>query len=74
MSGLMDYLTPRQLSELVGVTKEVLHQWRVRSQGPPWYRVGGAIRYRAADVDAWIASGRPLRPLREEADSERADG
>lgn len=31
-----------------------LASWRNRGRGPTWIRVGGLVRYRRADVDAWL--------------------
>lgn len=35
--------------------------WRLRSSGklPVPVRVGGAVRWRAADIEAWVAAGCP---------------
>jgi len=33
-----------------------LCDWRTRRVGPPWVRVGRLIRYRQADLDAWLES------------------
>jgi predicted DNA-binding transcriptional regulator AlpA len=29
-------------------------RWRREGTGPPWHRVGRAVRYRAAEVDRWV--------------------
>jgi predicted DNA-binding transcriptional regulator AlpA len=43
--------------------------WRMRSAGrlPPPIRLGGAVRWRAADIEAWVAAGCPESPLKDEA-------
>ena len=35
-----------------------LSRWRWGGKGPPYYKIGGAIRYCVADLDAFIATGR----------------
>ena len=32
--------------------------WRLRRQGPAYYRFGAAVRYRRADLEAWMAAQR----------------
>jgi hypothetical protein len=44
--------TARQL----GVNQMTLRRWRVESRGPAYVKLGGAIRYRAADIEAFIAA------------------
>ena len=38
--------------------------WRLRSAGrlPPPIRIGGTVRWRVTDIDAWIAAGCPELP------------
>lgn len=33
---------------------KTLQQWRWRSEGPPYCKVGRSVRYRKADVDLWL--------------------
>lgn len=47
-------LTPAQLAEHLGVSVATIYQWRYRSEGPPGFKVGGRVRYRRSDVDAWL--------------------
>ena len=50
-------LTARQTAELLGVATITLAQWRARGDGPPHFKVGRRhVRYRRADVDAWMAT------------------
>lgn len=50
-------LTPRQVSELLGVSLNTLQKWRSRATGPKFFKFGGsnssAIRYDKADVEAF---------------------
>jgi excisionase family DNA binding protein len=38
----------------LGVTVQTLHNWRSAKRGPAWFRIGRHVRYRKADVDAWV--------------------
>lgn len=46
---------PQQLAEHLGMTVQALAVMRYRGTGPKYVRIGTrTIRYRRADVDAWI--------------------
>ena len=47
-------LTIEQVSEWLGVPKGTLYQWRSRRQGPRAIKVGGGLRYRRNEVDAYL--------------------
>lgn len=55
-------LTERQAAEFLQLSPATLSTWRSRrgrvardgKQGPPFLRLGRSIRYRRADLDAWI--------------------
>ncbi|WP_158887911.1 helix-turn-helix domain-containing protein [Amycolatopsis anabasis] len=47
-------LSPRELADYLGITLNTLYVWNTRGQGPRRYRVGRHVRYRLADVDAWL--------------------
>lgn len=51
-SGL---LTTQELADYLKVPRGTLHQWRSRGEGPPGFRVGRHVRYRAQDVEAWLS-------------------
>ena len=44
-----------RVAEMAAVSKETVRQWRRRGMGPPHFKLCGAVRYREADVLAWIA-------------------
>lgn len=46
--------TTTQVADYLGVPVTTLHAWRSRKIGPAASRVGKHLRYRWADVDAWI--------------------
>jgi excisionase family DNA binding protein len=51
----MVLLRPGDVSKLLGVPVSTLANWRSAGQGPPYLRVGRHVRYRRADVEAWVA-------------------
>jgi predicted DNA-binding transcriptional regulator AlpA len=52
----MELLQPVDVAVLLGVPISTLANWRCAGHGPPYLRVGKYVRYRLADVEAWIAS------------------
>ncbi len=49
-------LTTAEVSNYLHVPVATIHQWRHRGEGPPAYKVGRHLRWRLADVYAWLAS------------------
>jgi predicted DNA-binding transcriptional regulator AlpA len=47
-------LSPADLSALIGVDERTLAVWRVQRRGPDFVKLGRAVFYRRADVNAWI--------------------
>lgn len=47
-------LTAEELAEFLGVSVATLYQWRWKNTGPPALKVGRYLRWRQADVDAWL--------------------
>ena len=52
-------LSAQTLAKRLAVSLRTL--WRLRSSGklPEPVRLGGAVRWRTADIDAWVAAGCP---------------
>ena len=49
------------VADHLDVSAATLERWRVAGDGPPWV-TSGAVRYRWADVDAWVdAQEQPYR-------------
>ncbi len=46
----------RKTAEYLGVPAQTLYSWRSRGKGPKGYRVGRHIKFRRAEVDAWLES------------------
>jgi excisionase family DNA binding protein len=53
---LAQLMTPRQLSDYLGVPAGTLANWRYQGHGPPYVKVGRHVRYRSDDVDLWLRS------------------
>lgn len=51
-------LTIGELAEMVRVPPATVRRWLYRRSGPPPLKVGRHIRFRPADVEAWLASRR----------------
>jgi excisionase family DNA binding protein len=50
-------LTIDQAAAYLAIPKATLYTWRTRRAGfgPPAIKLGGCLRYRRSDLDAWIA-------------------
>jgi hypothetical protein len=53
-----EWLTPEQVSAMIGVSVQTLASWRhTGKRGPAWSRpLPRVVRYRRADVEHWLAS------------------
>lgn len=52
-------LTTVEVSERTGIASQTLCNWRnIGMYGPPYYKLGGAVRYDEDDVENWMATGR----------------
>lgn len=38
----------------LGFSVRTLQQWRVKGGGPPYLKIGSAVRYNPEAVDAWL--------------------
>jgi excisionase family DNA binding protein len=47
-------LTEVEAADLLKLSTRTLQSWRIKTEGPPFVRVGRAIRYRLRDVVTWI--------------------
>jgi hypothetical protein len=53
-----DFIDEVAAARLLGKSPTTLRSWRVRRANIPFYRIGGAIRYKRTDVLAFRESGR----------------
>lgn len=51
-----DFLTERDVAALLAISTKTLQRWRWLGGGPPYRKLGHAVRYRRADVEAWADS------------------
>jgi hypothetical protein len=56
-SGLID---EARASLLLGLNPKTLRRWRWAGKGPPFCKIGGAVRYDPKDLDAFVQSSRKL--------------
>lgn len=47
-------LAPEEAAERLGVQRSTLDNWRWTGSGPRYCKVGGRVRYRLADLAAWL--------------------
>lgn len=52
-----EYLTAAQVAQMTGFSPKALEAMRSRREGPRYLKVGASVRYRVADVRAWIEGG-----------------
>jgi predicted DNA-binding transcriptional regulator AlpA len=54
---LSRYLSPKEVSTLLGVSVSLLEKWRASGFGPPFLKINERlIRYRDDCVEAWMSS------------------
>jgi predicted DNA-binding transcriptional regulator AlpA len=52
-------LTEKEAAAMIVDTKAgTLAKWRLRRTGPAYLKLGGRVRYRAEDIEAWMDSCR----------------
>ena len=56
ISSKQSLLNERAVSELIGMSVASLRRWRLLKRGPRFLRVGGRVKYRPEDLQAWLAS------------------
>jgi len=51
-----DVLTTPEAAKYVRLSKPTLERFRISGDGPAYIKLGAAVRYRQADLDAWLES------------------
>jgi excisionase family DNA binding protein len=51
---LPELLSVVELADYLGVPVSTIHYWRGKEEGPPGFKVGKQLRFRAADVVHWL--------------------
>jgi excisionase family DNA binding protein len=55
---LPEYLSPPQAAAYLSLSPRILERWRAQGVDLPFMRLGRRVRYRRADLDAWMESKR----------------
>jgi len=53
-----DILNTREAADYVRLGKPTMERFRISGEGPVFVKLGGAVRYRKADLDSWIETRR----------------
>lgn len=53
-SSTVPVLTPKQAAELLNLSTSWLAKQRLNGGGPPYIKMGGAVRYNAAVLQEWM--------------------
>lgn len=51
-------LNTHEAATYVRLGKPTLERFRITGEGPPFCKLGGAVRYLKTDLDAWLESRR----------------
>ena len=51
-----EILTTKEAANYVRLGKPTLERFRISGAGPPYCKLGGAVRYRKADLNQWLES------------------
>ena len=51
-----DILNTREAAAYTRLGKPTLERFRLTGEGPRFAKLGGAVRYRRSDLDAWLES------------------
>jgi len=51
-------MTSEGVATMLGVPRATIYAWRYRNDGPPAHRIGKYLRFKRADVEAWLATKR----------------
>ncbi|MBM3756929.1 MAG: helix-turn-helix domain-containing protein [Acidobacteria bacterium] len=51
-----ELLTERDIARLTGLSVASVRRWRLIKAGPPYRKIGAAVRYKPEEVAAWIDS------------------
>lgn len=47
-------VTTAEAATLLTLSSRTLENWRARKQGPPWRKLGTAVRYDTEDLEKWL--------------------
>lgn len=49
-------LAEHDLALMLGVSVATVRRWRLLRQGPKYIKIGASVRYKLADIVAWVES------------------
>jgi len=52
----MEILTTKEAAAYCRLGQPTLERFRISGNGPSYCKLGGAVRYRRCDLDAWLES------------------
>ncbi len=52
----IEILTPKAVSERLGVSQSTLAKWRLDGSGPAFIKIGAHVAYDASMIEDWLAS------------------
>lgn len=62
-----EWLSIAEAAHYLGIAPQTLYKWRWLGEGPRTARAARIVRYRRADLDAWLSGGAdgsaPVTPL-----------
>ena len=53
-TALPELLSATELASYLDVPVSTIHYWRGKGQGPPGFKLGKQLRFRATEVVAWL--------------------
>lgn len=51
-----DIYTTREAAAFCRLGKPTLERFRITGEGPAYLKLGGSVRYRRADLEAWLVA------------------
>jgi Helix-turn-helix domain len=61
---MANLMTETDVAKRLNVSRASLRRWRVLNRGPAFLKIGGMVRYRPEDLEAWLdtlSAGAPVR-------------
>lgn len=55
-NSTMDLIGVEEVASMIGVSASTVRWWRQTGKGPRSARIGKHVRYRRADIEAWLDS------------------
>jgi predicted DNA-binding transcriptional regulator AlpA len=56
LNTLDSLLNEHDIARITGLSVASVRRWRLLGQGPQYIKIGAAVRYRPADLEAWLAA------------------